>query len=174
MLKIIKETEKRDNEGDTNGHPTAASYTHEQKKGTGSTYRDGASVPFQGHKQQGCWGEAPAQQLAWPTSGCVISYIKCTFVHRRRVWRHRDWNYYIFVEMNTTRNNRMRQLSQAQWVMYHVLEFLGLASTDTQNHTCIDDMKVEERGPVLRKGRKMGREAYAQSSLDTWMRMVPC
>lgn len=50
--------------------------------------------------------------------------------------------------------------------MYHVLEFLGLASTDTQNHTCIDDMKVEERGPVLRKGRKMGREAYAQSSLD--------
>lgn len=54
MLKIIKETEKRDNEGDTDGHPATASYTHEQKKGTGSTYRDGACVPFQGHKQQGC------------------------------------------------------------------------------------------------------------------------
>lgn len=52
-LKIIKETEKRDKEGDTDGHP-AASYTHERKKATGSTYRDDASVPFQGQKQQGC------------------------------------------------------------------------------------------------------------------------
>lgn len=40
-LKIIKETEKMDSEGDSDGHPTA-SYTHEQMKGTGPTYHDGA------------------------------------------------------------------------------------------------------------------------------------
>lgn len=48
-LEIIKETEKRDSKGDSDGRP-ATSYTHERMKGTGSTHRDGASVPFQGHK----------------------------------------------------------------------------------------------------------------------------
>lgn len=58
--------------------------------------------------------------------------------------------------------------------MYHVLEFLGLASTDTPKHTCTDDMKVDERGLVARKGRIVRQEADAQSSLDICMRMVPC